>query len=220
MKKLWLLLIILLSSSGVLAEQISVDFKELIANIKKQQNKCVHCYDLKDVKCIQEQIRCCAEIDQKIRHISINLDPDEKNALLKQFDEINTKRLKLILKTHGWLTISKFGKETDNFAWLLVQHADHDPEFQASIAFILEHLLVLGETEPKNFAYLYDRVAINLNHIGLRQRYGTQMTIENNEVKLLPFEGDLKELNKRRQAMGLNSIEEYLKQLKGIYLKH
>jgi hypothetical protein len=100
---------------------------------------------------------------------------------------------------------------------MLVQHADHDPHFQASIAFMLEQLVAIGETDQKNFAYLYDRVAVGLNHIGIKQKYGTQSMLDNNTIKLTPFVGTIQELDSRRQAIGLPPIQEYLAQLREFY---
>jgi hypothetical protein len=132
-------------------------------------------------------------------------------------DKNNTNEIKEILKVHGWLTVSKFGQEADQNAWLLVQHADHDPEFQASIAFLLEQLVPIGETTPSNFAYLADRVAVKYQHLGLKQKFGTQAIIIEGKAELEPFQGTLKDLNIRRKKMGLCSIEENMENLRKLY---
>src|SRR5688572_2874228 len=41
-------------------------------------------------------------------------------------DARNTADLKALLAIHPWFTISKFGAESDDNAWLLAQHADQD----------------------------------------------------------------------------------------------
>jgi len=88
-----------------------------------------------------------------------------------EIDLANTKRVKQFIDEHGWLTISRFGPQADQQAWLLVQHADRDVEFQKRVLALLEPLVAKGETEPSHFAYLYDRVA---SGEGRPQRYGTQ----------------------------------------------
>ncbi|NDD59187.1 MAG: hypothetical protein EBZ47_08075 [Chlamydiae bacterium] len=76
------------------------------------------------------------------------------------------------------IVISKFGSEYDKKAWLIIQHADDDPFFQAGVLFLLERLANKGETDPKNYAYLYDRVAAKFHQIGLLQKYGTQVDLK------------------------------------------
>lgn len=91
-------------------------------------------------------------------------------------DRRNTADLKELLKIYPWFTISEFGTEASMNAWLLVQHADHDRAFQQHVLTILEPLAAGGETNPRNFAYLYDRVATSFQNLTERklQRYGTQ----------------------------------------------
>lgn len=48
----------------------------------------------------------------------------------KTLDKNHTERLKEVVVKIGWPTASKVGSEAASAAWLLVQHADHDPEFQ------------------------------------------------------------------------------------------
>ena len=56
-------------------------------------------------------------------------------------------------------------------AWLMAQHAIHDPEFQRECLGLLEAAVWQGEASPRNLAYLTDRVLV---HEGRPQRYGTQ----------------------------------------------
>jgi hypothetical protein len=115
----------------------------------------------------------------------------------------------------GWFTVSLFGAEADRDAWLLVQHADHDHDFQEQVLDILEKLYPQGETSPANYAYLYDRISVAyvFNNCSPRnlQRYGTQMTRdEAGELKPFPVE-DPTHLDERRLQMGLKPMAQYLK---------
>ena len=56
-----------------------------------------------------------------------------------------------------------------------------------------EKLFPCEETNRRNYAYLYDRVAPKC---GLKQRYGTQAIIQDDQLELLPFEGSEEDLNK------------------------
>jgi hypothetical protein len=141
-----------------------------------------------------------ARVDQDMR---LNLSPERSWDF--SIDQKNTARMKEIINDIGWPTISKVGKLASYKAWLLVQHADHDPKFQA------ECLELLKNTEPsdvdvRNIAYLEDRVRVNTGRPIL---YGTQFYNDGNG-NFGPREiEDIENLDKRREQMGLESFEEY-----------
>lgn len=86
-------------------------------------------------------------------------------------DGENTAWLKAHVAAHGWIRISDHGEAASGAAWLLVQHADRDPDFQAEVLTLLEPLVAAEEASGGNYAYLYDRVAVGANR---PQRYGSQ----------------------------------------------
>lgn len=155
-------------------------------------------------------------LDQKVRSTlgkAFLENSTDNMKLISTMDQFHTEKMKKILQEHGWINIFKFGKEADNQAWLLVQHADHDPLFQAGCAFILEKLIKLKETNQLNYAYLYDRAILKFENLRLKQKYGTQAIRSGNQITLLPYEGDIRELNKRRKTIGLDPVEKYLDRL-------
>jgi hypothetical protein len=179
---------------------------------------------------VQLKIENMVQVDQYMRNFwstpFINLySADEKAEFNKQFslksfavDSENTSDLKELLKIYNWFKISEFGERTDNQAWLLVQHADQDHEFQESILKILETLWPLGETKPSNYAYLYDRVASSFGDPNKRksQRYGTQgHCIGPGLWEPWPMENPEK-VDELRKSVGLGSMEEYKKVFKDI----
>ena len=177
--------------------------------------------DYKDVDYVKNIIHQMYLLDQKVRTALINdFNSIEGAKLITFMDQFHTKQMKKILQEHGWIIISKFGKESDKQAWLLVQHADHDPFFQSGCAFILKRLVKFGETNKRNYAYLYDRAVLNFQNLGMKQKYGTQTTISSDQITLLPYEGSIEELNKRRKAIGLELVKKYLDTLKDVYTKH
>jgi hypothetical protein len=114
-------------------------------------------------------------------------------------------RIKEIIDQIGWPTISKVGKEGSHWAWLIVQHADEDKEFQKSCLALMQNEKD-GEVSKSNIAYLIDRIRANNNEPTL---YGTQYE-ESKDGKgpLLPIE-DPENLRDRRESMGLpREIEE------------
>ena len=149
---------------------------------------------------IASEIKAMTDIDQDMR---------EKNIQDGEFwdesvDLKNTARMKEIIDKIGWPTISKVGKKASHDAWLLVQHADKDIEFQ-------KHCLGLMKQQPKgevslhNIAYLEDRVRVP-------QLYGTQFQLI--EGKFVPREiEDVENVDQRRKEMGLNTLAESIENM-------
>lgn len=127
-------------------------------------------------------------------------------AAMSARDHANTEWLKAIVAEHGWPTISAVGEEASNNAWLLVQHADHDPLFQLRALRLMEPLVAQGEVTKQNYAYLYDRIMLKLAG---KQRYATQVTCEDGVRQPLPLE-DEANVERLRAEMGLPTVAEYM----------
>jgi len=174
---------------------------------------------------IAKKLQHMVDIDQHMRKFYMSAPHDrqytkeEQEYFFSQFshrfqglDRQNTADLKSLLKTYSWFTISQFGKKCDNNAWLLVQHADHDREFQKEILAKLEKLYPTGETRPQNYAYLYDRLATAWQDPNNRQpqRYGTQgRCIAPGKWEPFPIE-DADNVDTRRAEVGLAPLAEYI----------
>ena len=176
-----------------------------------------------DKEWVKRKLAFMFEIDQFMR--SFTQTPFENNysedeikyfnenffERFKELDINNTADLKELLKIYHWFTISEFGPEADNHAWLLVQHSDLDRAFQKIILSILEKLLPKQETKPANYAYLFDRIAASWSNESERtlQRYGTQgRCVGPGAWEELPSENP-GNLNQRRAEVGLGTMEEY-----------
>lgn len=217
MKIKFLLMALILSSSLSLW---ACEVEERLATLEKKVTtvkQLLNSESLETIDGVKQQLVLMVDLDQEVRNLFMAAVTNPTiRKLLEDIDRFHTEHLKAILKQYGWITISKFGKEADHQAWLLVQHADRDPNFQKRCVSTLEKLWPLNETDRKNYAYLYDRIAVN--H-GLKQRYGTQAKIENDQIELLPFEDSFDDLNERRREVKLGPIEEYLKILKRVYTR-
>jgi hypothetical protein len=124
-----------------------------------------------------------------------------------------TTDLKSLLKTYEWFKISKFGELADSQAWLIVQHADLDLNFQIRVLKILEKLWPIKETSPANYAYLFDRVAVSWNDPSKRkpQRFGTQGQCQgSNNWQPVEIEDPIN-LDNRRREFGLSPYADYKK---------
>lgn len=170
------------------------------------------------------------DIDQYMRQLTIKsselgFSPDEKKLFdlgysrrFYMMDWQNTRDLKSLLKIHGWFNISKWGAKTDQQAWLLVQHADNQPQFQKDILKLLSKLYRKKETSPANYAYLYDRVASSFHDPSKRkpQGYGTQGScVGPGKWEPLPIENP-SHVDERRKEVGLGSMQDYIAVFKDI----
>jgi hypothetical protein len=129
-------------------------------------------------------------------------------------DKRNTERMKGIVEKIGWPTVSKVGSEASRMSWLLVQHADHDVEFQNK-CLALMRFESESEVLKIDVAYLEDRVRVNE---GRPQLYGTQFYGQGDSYGPRPIE-DPEHVDQRRKELGLDSLEDYKKRLIEKYLK-
>lgn len=166
------------------------------------------------------EISAMAMADQEVRNRIFNKSKNGQANFskaeiqeLSAMDHANTQRMKSIVRTYGWPTIALVGKEASSDAWLLVQHADQEPKFQAYCLTLLAPLVKSGEIKETNYAYLFDRVALAQ---GRPQRYGTQAQMSPNGFFISPVENP-QTVDKTRKAAGMPSLEEYLKVLVDAY---
>ncbi|MDP3888419.1 MAG: hypothetical protein Q8Q24_00090, partial [bacterium] len=144
-----------------------------------------------------------AEKDQEMRIGSQKPGSEVKYDI--EVDKSNAKRLREIVEEIGWPTIPKVGEEASYAAWLLIQHADFDPDFQDKCLSLMK-AAKKGEVLPANIAYLTDRVAVAK---GEDQIFGTQFQ-NNKDGKNVPKPiQDIKHLEARRNEMGLEPFDTY-----------
>ncbi len=126
-------------------------------------------------------------------------------------DMQTTAYIRALLNDYDWIDSVRFGKGVSAHAWILIQHADDYPELQAKALKRMEKYLNNGGIKPANYAYLWDRVAVNTGRL---QRYGTQPIWEckSGQLELQPLENP-SQVNKRRATMGLNTVEKGLSQM-------
>jgi hypothetical protein len=89
-------------------------------------------------------------------------------------DATNTAHIKAIVQAHGWPGRTLVGDDGAQAAWLLVQHADHDPAFQRACLELLAGAVQANEAGARHHAYLTDRVLLAE---GSQQLYGTQFLV-------------------------------------------
>lgn len=123
-------------------------------------------------------------------------------------DRKNTARMREIISEYGWPTYDLVGKSSSNNAWLIIQHSDRNPLFQAKCLPLLKAAVEKEQANPSNYAYLYDRVQVSL---GEKQLYATQSSTNNGLTKGQFYViQDESNVQIRREAMGISRpVEEY-----------
>jgi hypothetical protein len=124
---------------------------------------------------------------------------------LARVDFENTQWLKAHVAAKGWPKYSEVGEKAANAAWLLAQHADHDPAFQLQALRLMEPLLATREVSAGDYAYLYDRITLKLTG---KQRYATQFWCSEGKMQPRPLEQP-DQVDELRAAMQLPPLAEY-----------
>ncbi len=135
-------------------------------------------------------------------------------------DAFNTQELQKMLVGRGWFRDDKDGSGAANDAWLIAQHADQNPEFQAEALKLIEAEFDAPGVSKSNYAYLYDRVQMRFTE-GMDaekriQRYGTQGRCTGAGT-WEPFAVESPEkIDEIRAEMGLGQMADYISRFKNI----
>jgi len=159
-------------------------------------------------KKLAKQILKMAKLDQQVRKAY------EKNSSLikkvKAVDKTNLLKMKKIIKKFGWPTVSLVGKKASHLAWLLVQHADDDVEFQESCLRLMKRAVEDAGVLKTEIAFLTDRILVNK---GKPQIYGTQF-YKNKAGKFGPRPiRNIETIDERRKSVGLGNFKIYKKKM-------
>lgn len=129
----------------------------------------------------------------------------EYHPRLETVHRYNAARLKEIIAEYGWPGRSLVGNEGATYAWLILEHAISDPDFQRRGLELLKSAASRGEVPATHAAYLEDRIR---TFEGRPQLYGTQFDRDRSgEISPLPIE-DPEHVNDRRRALGMDSLEQ------------
>lgn len=171
----------------------------------------------KQIAAVQRSLAQQWQSDQVARHAYVRLQTDAKTgpafwasrlatAQTIIIDAESSAMMNRLLSEWDWIDRSRFGPRVSNFAWLLAQHADQDPELQKLALERMQAHLANGGIKPANYAYLHDRVAINAGRL---QRYGTQpiwQCTKDNKLNLHPVEQP-ESLDARRAELAMKPAQ-------------
>lgn len=113
--------------------------------------------------CLRDELLAMRHDDQRLRwHALGQNDPHAQAAAwstVAEADRRHTSRIREIINTRGWPGRDLVGEDGARAAWLIVQHADHDPQFQAHCLPLLAAAVHTGQASPVDLVYLAHRVA-------------------------------------------------------------
>jgi len=144
---------------------------------------------------------------QKGEDAELRKQTNELSEKLRAVDKKNTARMNAIIEKHGWPGKNMVGMDGAQSAFLMVQHADLDRDFQKHCLGLLKDATAKGEMPPTNLAYLTDRVLVGE---GKKQSYGTQLVMVDGKMKPQPIE-DEANVDKRRKDVGLPPLVDYVR---------
>lgn len=146
-----------------------------------------------------------ADLELREKLISDGKLGEGYNKEMENLHNQNAEVLNEIIDIIGFPTVEKVGNHSAYSAWLVIQHSIGKPEFMKKCAELLEIEVKKKKADPRNIAYLTDRIATFGNK---PQLYGTQFDWDNNgELSPNDFD-DIKKVNQRRKSIGLNTLEE------------
>lgn len=148
--------------------------------------------DRKVLAALRAELLSRADADQAVRHEAAARWPagtpvDATDPLYVRWqlvDRDNTAWLTRVVDEHGWPTVSQVGADGAHAAWLLAQHADHDPAFQQRCLTLMTAEVARQEASATDLAYLVDRYRC---HTGQPQLFGTQHRRDDTTGAYVPF---------------------------------
>ncbi len=127
------------------------------------------------------------------------------NKEMEKMHNENAQLLEGIIDKIGYPSIDKVSKQASEAAWLVIQHAIGQPKFLKRCLNLLAYSVNENTADPKNLAYLTDRIAVFEDS---PQLYGTQFDWDKaGQLSPNAFD-DIRKVNQRRKNIGLNSLEE------------
>ena len=167
-------------------------------------------------KAMRVELEAMLDSDQRFRAEIKSLEPTlgpetpEIRALWDRqgrIDQANMKLLAKFIAARGWPGKSLVGEKATTAAFLILQHADLP--VQQHYLPLLREAAAKNELKPSRLALLEDRILVRT---GQPQIYGSQL-VRDPKTGLLAFSPikDEENVDKRREAVGLEPLAEYAK---------
>lgn len=169
---------------------------------------------------IQKGLERMYELDQKYRKLEIEYaekygeKSPEVQSLADSFkynDSVTHHYVDSIIKNYSWISKEKIGDDAASALFLVVQHSSLS--YQLSILDIIKDARKKGALHPIRYAYITDRIKVRQNK---KQKYGTQTKYYGDKLYIAPCIKK-RTLNKRRVSIGLDTIEDYIKDMESTF---
>jgi hypothetical protein len=139
-----------------------------------------------------------------------SVSPVYHESSLKFLENIHRRKsedLKQVIAENGWPDAERFGEHAEAAAFMIVQHADYDPELQELCHTLLLERVHKNRARMGYLAFLTDRILCNF---GKHQRFGTQIReVTNGCFVPKPME-DPEHVDELREQVGLGeSLADY-----------
>lgn len=162
--------------------------------------------NLKDIPAIIFDLQN-ADLELRDKLVSGGQLGEGYNEEMENLHNQNAAVLNQIMDRIGFPTVGKVGKEAAFAAWMIIQHAIGKPDFMRKCALLLEKAVKDNKADPRNLAYLTDRIATFENK---PQRYGTQFDWDDSGNLSPNHFDDIDQVNQRRKSIGLNTLEDQI----------
>jgi hypothetical protein len=187
-----------------------------LSSVNGQNSKNMDKENSEDLLYLKEKLEEIHLQDQTLRmllpEVKEKFDRDSKEyqyywSLINSQDSINETAVIEIIEEYGWLGKNTVGEKANQTLWLVIQHSKID--VQKKYIKLLKNSVEKKESEGWHLAFLKDRI---LMREGKKQTYGTQAKYdeEKKEFYIYPI-SDPDNVNKRREKIGLEPIEDYAK---------
>jgi hypothetical protein len=166
---------------------------------------------------IAAELESMAALDHRM--LEAHFASADADRAIQAIDRAHAARLRDIVDAIGWPTRELVGDRAAQGAFLVVQHAGFDPDFQTSCLELMHDLCDQGRLPAPYVALLTDRVRM---YRGQHQLFGTQMTFLVDELGLaravpsIPVE-DPANLDNRRAMMGMPSHTQFTRSLENAF---
>jgi len=140
------------------------------------------------------------------------LDTVQVKAMMHT-DSSNTAWLRGYVARWGWPTVKAVGREAEQAAFLIVQHAVQDTAFMRVMLPLIEQAFRRGDLDGGSVAGLTDRLEVKAGHA---QTYGTQASLRDGRWTLDSI-ADSVHVDERRKRMGLPPLATYKRQFDSMY---
>ncbi|MGV6813859.1 MAG: DUF6624 domain-containing protein [Phycisphaerales bacterium] len=169
---------------------------------------------------IRAELEAMYDFDRElVAQLAHPTDPNLQAPTIRAIDQAQSDRLKEIVAHIGWPTRDLVGLKATQGAYMVIQHAGHDTEFQNECLSMMVDLVEQGELPASYVALLTDRIRVFQDR---PQLFGTQMEMALNEQGIMvPTPSvqieDPEHLDERRALMGMPPHKEFVEAIELAY---